>query len=71
MTEPDELPDELPDEVRDPFRAATGPSPYAVPLTTLVGGAYVSLTEQVEVQPASAPDLGHHAGPVLGGGEED
>ena len=64
MTEPD-----LPDEVRDPFRVAT--SPYAVPLSTLLGGAYVGVADQVQLQPVSTPQLGHGGGGPVVGGDDD
>jgi hypothetical protein len=64
MTEPDAV--DLPDEVRDPFRV----SPYAVPMSTLIGGAYVGVADQVELQPASAPHLDGGGGAVVGGGDD-
>lgn len=64
MTDP-----EVPEELRDPFRTAA--SPYAVPLGTLVAGAYVPVTEQVELQPTSAFEPVVASGPVLGGGDDD
>ena len=65
MTDPEDL--DLPDEVRDPFRA----SPYAVPLSTLIGGAYVGVTDQVQLQPASSPHLDSGNATPLGGGADD
>jgi hypothetical protein len=66
MSDPEDL--DLPDEVRDPFRA----SPYAVPLSTLIGGAYVGVTDQVQLQPASAPHLDSgNSGPIGGGADDD
>jgi hypothetical protein len=66
VTDPEAL--DLPDEVRDPFRA----SPYAVPLSTLIGGAYVGVTDQVQLQPASPPHLDSgHVAPTVGGDDGD
>lgn len=50
------------------------PNPYAVPLTTLVAGAYVGGAEQVQVHPSSTlPDdvsAGFGSGFAAGGGSE-
>ncbi len=47
------------------------PNPYAVPLATLVAGAYVAVTEQVQLQPASTFPDDIDAGFGLGGADGD
>jgi hypothetical protein len=51
------------------LRALTTPptehSRYAVPLSTLIAGAYVAVTEQVQEQPSSTPhDWAAGMGPI-------
>jgi hypothetical protein len=52
----------------DALRALTTPaepSRYAVPLSTLIAGAYVAVTEQVQEQPTSTPhDWAAGMGPI-------
>lgn len=47
------------------------PNPYAVPLVTLVAGAYVAVTEHVQLQPTSTFQADVDAGFGLGGGGGD
>lgn len=70
MSTPADEPDMRPDI--DPPSGPERParySPYAVPLSTLLAGAYVASTEQVQLQPVSSPPetLGGHD---LGGGAD-
>lgn len=64
VTDPEEL--DLPDEVRDPFRT----SPYAVPLSTLLAGAYVGVTDQVQLHPTSTPHLEGGGAGVVGAADD-
>ena len=63
---PDEpLAQEPPARVDEPSR-----NPYAVPLSTLVGGAFVATTEQVQIRPEpEVQDWSFAAGPDGDGGD--
>lgn len=58
-----------PDEPTERRARTPAASPYAVPLSTLIAGAYVGATEQIEVHPdAPPPGMGDDAGAAgLGG----
>lgn len=57
----DDLPFDLPEQAVPHDRKKAQPlgSPYAIPLGTLVAGAYVGVTDQVQTQPV-------HDGPYVG-----
>lgn len=69
-------PADEPDTCRDVDPAA-GPerperySPYAVPLSTLLAGAYVASSEQVQLQPVSPPPETFSGHDVGGGADGD
>ncbi len=66
-------PADEPDTRRD-VDPATGPerySPYAVPLSTLLAGAYVASSEQVQLQPVSPPPETFSGHGVGGGADGD
>lgn len=68
----DETRDETPEDLDEPPPLVPeAPNRYAVPLTVLVGGAYVAVTDQVTLQDELASPGGYAGTPYLDGGGTD
>ena len=57
--------DDVPEDAPELLRRQPLGSPYAVPLGTLTGGAYVAVTDQVQEQPTDGGGI--VSGPSVGG----